>query len=145
MVLSLMKCAMKKVHQVPGTTRAGLTKPEQSQPRASLSDVWVAVGQLAPADLPPHLHATEATTGCRAICNHAGIRTTATAEAVLARSGLYLPNQQSYSANPHGDWARLRPRSAHTLWGMGCQGTELGPSFLLPSLLCFLPSININI
>ena len=98
MILSLAKCEthLAKLCCLPGTSRAGLSKPDPALSTSSRGPVlraWgLAVGRLRQAG-PPYLHTTEATTGCRASCKHAGGRMTATAEAVRSALGLRLPNQ----------------------------------------------------
>lgn len=98
MILSLAKCdtQLAKLCCLPGTSRAGLSKPDPALSTSSQGPVlqaWgLAVGRLRQAG-PPYLHTTEVTTGCRANCKHAGGRTMATAEAVGPALGLCLPNQ----------------------------------------------------
>lgn len=128
MILCLANSEVKKRRSLLGTACAGLTRrsPRRVQPRASRADVWAAVGE-ARAGLQPHLHATEATTGCRAVCKHAGVRTMAAAEAVglLSKAAVQIRVQTPPDGGP-----------------VGVQGRGARARSFPPSLLSFLSFFN---
>lgn len=137
MILCLANSEVKKRRSLLGTAGAGLTRhsPRRVQPRASRADVWAAVGE-ARAGLQPHLHATEATTGCRAARKHAGVRTMAAAEAVgpLSKAAVRICVQTPPDGGPVG------------VQGRGARARSFPPSLPLPpSFPSFLSSINMNI
>lgn len=126
MILSLAKCEIKKLHRLPVTARAGLTKPDPAPSTSSPGLVlWVhgpAVGAARAG-----LHTTEATTGCRALCKHAGVRTATTVEADLASPGALLPKPAKLQCSPCIDSTRQHALLCPRPGGWTCQGTEPPP------------------
>lgn len=136
MILSLATCEIKKLHQLPVTARAGLTKPDPAPSTSSPGLVlWVhgpAVGAARAG-----LHTTEATTGCRALCKHTGVRTATTVEADLPSPGALLPPAKLQCSPLHRLNQTARP-ALPTPWGMDVPGNR-APHPQLPSFLFSLP------